>query len=292
MKLRLLQLWDRFFFSRTDARVYAGIRISLGCVLLCYLTVLLPDWLKWFGEEGVNTRLSAKANIDSGTWSVFQWLPGSSTVLGCCFGIILLQTLAFLAGWMTRIHTICLWLWLVSLHHRNNLIWEGGDVLLRVALFLAIFMPLGAAWSLDSRKNSQSATVSIWPLRLLQIQQSLLYLSTLGEKCKGSDWISGYALHWVSQLQDFSGSLVTIPFHRFPLPVIQVSTWMTLAIEALLIWGVWVPTIRKQVVLLGILFHLALEVSMNLFAFQWLMIGILLTHLAPVTKEPRLEQRH
>ena len=50
-------------------------------------------------------------------------------------------------------------------------------------------------------------------------------------------------------------------------------------IEILLIFGVWIPTWRRNVVIMGVLFHLGLELSMNLFVFQWLMITILLTFL-------------
>lgn len=65
----------------------------------------------------------------------------------------------------------------------------------------------------------------------------------------------------------------------------QVLTWGTLAIEILLIGGVWVPFIRRSTVVIGVLFHLSLELTMNLFVFEWLMTIILLTFLFRVEKE-------
>ena len=165
------------------------------------------------------------------------------------------------------------------MHHRNNLIWEGGDVLLRLTLFLMLFMPLGARWSLDSKKAVPRMTAPIWPLRLLQLQQSILYFSSVGQKLRGEDWLSGHALYYASKLDDFSGRILTIRLSADYLWIYQTLTWLTLAIEILLIWAVWVPSLRRKTVIIGVLFHLGLEVSMNLFMFQWLMIAILLTHL-------------
>jgi len=56
-------------------------------------------------------------------------------------------------------------------------------------------------------------------------------------------------------------------------------TWGVIAVEALLVIGVWIPSVRVKAVVIGILFHLAIEFSMNLFVFQWLMILVLATHL-------------
>jgi len=48
--------------------------------------------------------------------------------------------------------------------------------------------------------------------------------------------------------------------------------------------GVWVPSIRRATVAIGVLFYLSLELTMNLFVFEWLMIIILLTFLFHVEK--------
>ena len=252
--------------------------------MLIYALILAPNWINWFGEDGVLTRQAGLENIDPDTWSLLNLLPASPAVLWSVFGIFCLQSLLLLVGWQSRFQAVSLFLWILSLHHRNNMIWEGGDVLLRLTLFLMIFMPLGSKWSLDQLRRKTTSDCPVWPLRLLQLQQSLLYLSSVLRKLQGDDWINGTALYYVFRLDEFSGRLGTFRLSSDSLWIYQALTWLAIAIECLLIFGVWTPSIRKQVVIIGILFHLSLELSMNLFLFQWFMILILATHLFPLSR--------
>ena len=271
--------WDSFFFVDVDARVYAYLRLMIGIILATYAMVLGPDWLQWFSEDGVLTLKASVNNIDPNTWSVLRWIPGTPTVLWIVYAVICIQIGMLLIGYKTRFQTVCLFVWFVSLHHRNNLLWEGGDILLRVTLFLMMFMPLGALWSVDAKLGKKKNSAPVWPLRLLQIQLSLLYFSSVGEKLRGMDWLNGHALYYVSRLDDTFGRFIPLQFTLENLWIYQILTWLALATEFLLIWGVWIPAWRRNVVIIGVLFHLGLELSMNLFVFQWLMIIILLTFL-------------
>ncbi len=58
-----------------------------------------------------------------------------------------------LAGWRTRWATIASWVLLTSLHARNPALRNGGDEIFRLLLFWAMFLPLGASWSLDARRR-------------------------------------------------------------------------------------------------------------------------------------------
>src|SRR5690606_30884548 len=53
-------------------------------------------------------------------------------------------------GLFTRVATVGMWALLVSFHMRNPYIVNGGDILLRSAVFLLMLMPSGAAWRLDN----------------------------------------------------------------------------------------------------------------------------------------------
>ena len=283
MKQRIFESWNRFFFSAADNRIYLFLRIAVGAILAIYLVVLFPNWIRWFGDQGVLPREFGQTNIDEQAWSVFYWLPGKTSVLYTAFAVIAVQTLLLIAGVYPRFQIACLFVWFLSLHHRNNLIWEGGDILLRITLFLMIFMPLGNRLSAAPMRCSQ-----FWPLRLLQLQQSLLYLSSAGQKLSGSDWVDGIAFYYVTRLDDFYGRLFPWVISPDLLWLSRLVCWFTISLEFLLAFAVWVPSLRRSAVLLGIAFHLALELSMNLFLFQWLMIVILATHLFP----PPSEERH
>ncbi len=281
--------WNEFFFTTVDARVYAALRIAIAVILAIHLSVLARNWLMWFSESGVLDRASARANIDDHTQSLFFWLNGSPTTLKLCLVLIAAQLVAFGIGLATRFNTICLFVWLVSLHHRNNLIWEGEDLLLRIVCFLLIFMPLSQHWSLDAviRKRRDGVatpdsppTAFVWPLRLLQLELSCLYLSAVIQKLSGEYWRNGTAIQYVIRLDDVSG-------HRVPLANLldydligyQLLTWSTVGFEIMLAFLIWVPQVRRPIIYLGIVFHLGIEFTMDLFLFQWLMILVLATHL-------------
>lgn len=279
MRDRLIQGWNVFFFGGIDSRVYAAIRIAVACMLLIYALILGLDWEQWFSNDGVLDIASGRANIDADVLSLLFVLPDSGTILWVFYAAFCLQSVLLLAGVWTRFQTISLFVLLVSLHHRNNLIWEGGDVLLRLTLFLMIFMPLGARWAVDARRNKVSVAMPAWPLRLLQLQQSFLYFSSVGRKLQGDDWQNGEAVYYASHLNDFWGRLFSQGISPELIWISQGLTWSAIAVELVLAFAVWFPSMRKSAVVIGVAFHLSLELTMNLFLFQWMMILILLTHL-------------
>ncbi|MFT5468652.1 MAG: hypothetical protein ACI8UO_003763 [Verrucomicrobiales bacterium] len=289
MNQTLTSAWNRFFFDPADPRIYAGFRIGFGVLLLINGAVLAPDWLRWFSDTGVLDRKAGRANIDPQTWSVFTWLPGTAGVLWTCFAIFMTQALALTLGIFPRVQAACLFIWLLSLHHRNNLIWDGEDVLFRLVCFLLIFMPISAAWSL-TRSRRPNLQTSLWPLRLLQIQLTCLYLSSVLCKLLGEAWLNGTALHYAIQLDDFARAPWLAGLFEFTW-LLNFATWLVIGCEALLIFGVWVPRMRRPTIVIGLCLHLGIELTLNLFLFQWLMILILLTHLKPsdlpCVKQPR-----
>ena len=277
------------FFRGIDARVYAAIRIAVACVLLIYAIVLGLDWEQWFSDNGVLDVDAGKSNIDDDVLSLLFVLPKSDVVLWVFYGVFFVQSVLLLVGVWTRFQTISLFVLLVSLHHRNNLIWEGGDVLLRLILFLMIFMPLEVRWAVGARKNEGSVATSVWPLRLLQLQQSFLYFSSVGRKIQGDDWQKGEAIYYVSHLNDFWGRLFSQGLPPDWLWISQGLSWGAIAVELVLAFAVWIPSMRKPAVIIGVAFHLSLELTMNLFLFQWMMILVLLTHLAVEEAKPSLD---
>ena len=55
-----------------------------------------------------------------------------------------------MAGIRTRLAAFASWFMLVSIQNRTPVILQGGDVYLRVFAFIAMFLPLGALYSVDS----------------------------------------------------------------------------------------------------------------------------------------------
>ena len=53
-------------------------------------------------------------------------------------------------GYRARLATIACWFLVMSIHNRNPMILSAGDILLRLLLFWAMFLPLGARYSVDA----------------------------------------------------------------------------------------------------------------------------------------------
>jgi len=110
---------------------------------------------------------------------------------------------------------------------------------------------------------------------MIQIELSLLYLTTFWSKTLGPAWVDGTALYYVYRLDDF---------HRFPMPgflntmaLIKLQTWFTLAAEFSLGALVWIKELRYPVLLMGVLLHLSLEYSINAPMFQWTILAVYLS---------------
>ena len=236
-----------------------------------------PDLDRWFSETGVLTLAASRQTIDSRCLTLFQILPNDSTTLRVVYGIFVAQLVALLVGWMPRLQAVCCYVWLVSFEHRNSLIFEGEDTLFRIIGFLLIFMPLGAAWSVQSllRRRVQFATpltVDGWSVRLLQIEMTLLYFSAAWSKLLGEPWRDGTALYYVTRLDEYWG--------RFPVPsfvtetpwIIRGLTWSTMGLEFAIPVLIWFAPTRRFSLVLVLLFHLSCDYAMHLFLFHWIML--------------------
>jgi len=78
---------------------------------------------------------------------------GSVELVGALFAVQALVAVALLVGYRTRIASVLVWLLWASLHARMPLVLNGGDTLLRLVLFWAMFAPMGARFSVDALRT-------------------------------------------------------------------------------------------------------------------------------------------
>lgn len=281
--------FDRFLFEGCDPVVCSLMRIAYAILLLVYVLSLLTEADVWFSDSGVLRSATAQQIGNHEYWSLLFWLPSTPGVATACLSLLLLHNVLLLLGCWSRLQAICIFIWLVSFQHRNGLIFDGQDVLMRWLIFLMIFMPLDHAWSLGRklrRRESRATPASAWALRLVQLQITAVYLSTVWCKWQGQTWRDGTALYYVSRMDDLFGRF-PLPDWLFETPWITTSmTWGVLAFEALLPLLLWLPPTRRYAVLLAIAFHLSLEYAMHLFLFEWIMIVGLLSFVCPRPGRP------
>ena len=93
---------------------------------------------------------------------------------------------------------------------------------------------------------------------------------------KGETWADGTAMYYVFRLHDF---------YKFPLPelitenlmVLKLMTWGVLIFEIMAPILIWFRETRRYTLALLIVFHLGIEITMNLMMFHWVMIAGWLT---------------
>jgi len=275
MTLRELRKhWDHFFFTPQSPLPIALFRILYGICVSATLVLLHADWLNWYGVHSW-VSLSAMRQIEPGIrLNLFTVMPQDDRWITAFFWVFLACALLLTAGLWTRLSSIAVFLCLTSIQQRNLLILHGGDAFLRIAGFFLIFAPAAAALSLDRlirvRRGLEGPEIkprAPWAQRMIQIELSLLYLTSFWWKMKGHTWLDGTALYYVTHLHSIA---------RFPLPrwiqsatILKIGSWFTLALEFSLGVFIWFRRFRYPVLLLGLLFHLSIEYALNLPMFSW-----------------------
>ncbi len=263
--------WNEFFFAARDPRLCSVMRIGFAVLVLINVLALAPDLQLWFSDTGVLPLANARLIINEDAPTLLAHLP-----LGLCYGLLLASSILLLVGWQSRIQAVIVLVMLTSFQDRNYAIVDGEDTLFRLFAFYLALCPAGWAFSVDAwlrkRKRPDEPPPIPWALRLFQIQMSIIYLSSAIEKSSGTDWTSGKALYYVARLDDSFGKLPVPAFPFESLALVKVMTWSVLVLEWVLPVLLWVKRSRKTAIIVGIAFHLAVDWTMNLFLFHWIMI--------------------
>lgn len=285
MSLRdIARAWNRFFFEPISPLPIAVYRILLGFLVLAKQLINLPDVMEWYGQRGVITFETAK-NISGGTgFNLFDWLPQSNGMVWLVYALTCVFAITLMIGFFTRASAVLLFLFLVTLDHRNPLILNSGDTFLRIGTFYLMFSPAGKLlsvdWWLRRRKgDADPGMYAPWAMRLIQLQLAFLYLYAFVWKVGGTMWLSGTAVYYTSRL---------LEFWRFPVPyvfehmwTIKLWSWFTLIIEFALGTLVWIKELRYPVLLSGVLLHLGIDYSMNIPLFAYIMMSAYVTFIEP-----------
>ncbi len=277
-----LRRLDKRIFAPADTRVCAWLRIGFGLLVAINLGLLALDMEQWFGELGAVPYEAGRAAIDPDTVTLFSLLPKSGPALLVCGWIMVANGLMLTAGLWSRFNAVCVFVWLVSIQHRNHLLFDGEDIFFRLFAFYLIFLPVGVRWSVDAWRKKEPAPAtagSAWALRLIQLQLCAIYLSTVLLKLDGEEWLDGSALWYVFRLDDVYGRLPVPEWVTHSAPVLQLAGWFVILVEAWLVIGLWFRETRRFSIALGFALHLALELTMNLFLFEWLMMLALTSFL-------------
>ena len=139
-----------------DLRSLALFRIGLALVIIADLFIRFDDIREHYSDYGVLPRTALiEQFLKPWYWSI-HLLSGQPFVQALLFGFAIFFAFLLLIGYRTRLATIASWAMIVSLHNRNPALLFAGDDTLRALLFWAMFLPLGANYSVDSALNTSS----------------------------------------------------------------------------------------------------------------------------------------
>jgi len=151
--------WERFKTRGTgyiglDPRSLALFRIALAFIMLADLHNRAYDLDAHYTDRGVLPR-DEYVDRFMGRWIFsFHMLTGQSWYMHGLFAVQAVFAVWLLFGYRTRIAVFLCWLFTVSLHGRQPMVLQAGDVLYRVMLFWSLFVPLGARYSIDAALNT------------------------------------------------------------------------------------------------------------------------------------------
>ncbi|GLZ56083.1 HTTM domain-containing protein [Actinomycetospora sp. NBRC 106378] len=276
-----LVAWNRFWFEPTDTTPLALFRIAFGVVATLWTLSHLPDLFTFLGPNGV---LPSPRPLESWQWGLLN-LNSSVLAVSVVWLATLLAAVALTVGRRPRLAAAIVFVGILSIERRNSYVLNNGDDLLRYLAFYLMLAPSGAALSLDRWRRDRASfwTAELrapWALRLLQIQLSLIYVSTVWAKLQGDTWRNGTAVTYALRVQDIT---------RFPPPdallgSVVVSEWLTfgtLLLELSLGVLVWNRRARPYVIALGVLMHLLIAVGVIVGFFSAGMLCLYLVFLSP-----------
>lgn len=266
--------WSYFWHRPLRAESLALVRICLGLAMLTDLLFQhLPNLGFFYGPEGV-----APAGINDDylasrwRWTILLFHTDDMTVLYAVFAVWALSVFGMMIGWQTRLMTIVAWFLTLCFLNRNPNLKNGGDDTMQVVLFLLMFFPSGQVFSLDAwlrqrRGLPVNRWISPWPLRLLQMQLCVIYLTTGIAKLRGDTWVDGSSLF--NALNDIG--MTRWSYVQLPLPYWLTAglTWGTIVWECGFVFLVLWRRTRLLALLAGIGLHIGIYLSIEVGWFSF-----------------------
>jgi hypothetical protein len=228
--------------NRTRHAIFDDRSLSIFRILFG-LTLLLNNLLRtcegrleaFYTNEGV-LPLSLMLSQRTLGWSFLDAFSSLSDAR-IAFIVITLVYVAYTIGLFTRYTKWLVVLCLISLYHRNLLVNDGSDWVMRFLALWTAFLPLGRRWSIDSRFFGASRALCERESRLgsagFCVNLSLSYLLNVLQK-DGSAWSSGDAVRRVLWNAMVGTPLAVATRESSLCPFLDILTYATRGLEVAL----------------------------------------------------------
>ncbi|WP_437737453.1 hypothetical protein [Sorangium sp. So ce1335] len=284
---------DRFAFAPASAMPLAALRIGLASVLLLQAAMVAPVFLDLYGRTGIlqgplNDML-ARSDLLRVGWLIDGLAPlgiGEAAFVKGTGALYALALVALLLGWRARAAAALAWLTHLLLMMTADSTSYGADSYAHIFLFYLMWMPSGAALSLDRRLGRAPAgppPTTRLSLRVLQVHLCVSYLASGLSKASGAQWWNGDAVWRSVMLPEYRQlDLSWLAQHPW---IPTLAGWLVLLVEAGYAFFIWPRQTRRLWVAATVALHLGIAVFMGLVVFGVLM-AVLTLALFGVSAEP------
>lgn len=280
-----LQRWWRDA-SSVDLRALAAMRVALGVVLVADLALRLCDLGAFYTDGGVLPRATLMGLAEFSRPSLLL-VSGGPMWSGAIIAAAGLAALAFTIGWRTRTAALVLFVLLASIQARNPVILIGGDIQIMALLLWALFLPLGARFSVDAAvahtpppRSGRYRSIAAFAL-LVQIVSVYFFSAIL--KDGDAWWPDGTAVYYALELDryttDIGRWLQQYPSLTRPL---AHGVWFLEWAAPLLVFApVFMHGLRTTAWVLLSLMHIGFLLCLELGHFPWVSLAALLALTPP-----------
>jgi hypothetical protein len=231
-------LVDRFAI---DTRTLALFRILAGLIIIGDILARSGRFSFFYTEDGVVPQWLAEERTADHAFSLLFLTTSSWLILGI-FILHALVAAQLIIGYRTTIATILSFVFVISFDHANPFITSYADVLFRLLMFWAMFLPLGERWSVDAVLRGEPPRPKIVNLASAAILLQMIYMYVANglQKSTSDFWTSGVATPLIFGLDDMTYFLADL-LRRFPTMLeyggltwyyMLLSSWLLLILPA------------------------------------------------------------
>jgi len=257
-------------------------RVGLGLMLFCDVVKRSLTLREHYTADGVFPgAIASQLEPDFWLFRVFL-LSDRTEVQALLFVVAAVLAVCVLVGYRTKLATILSFVFLVSIIRRNPYACHTGDIWLEVQTFWAMFLPLGACFSIDRLRGRApriegNAFFSVATIAVF-VQLWVFYFMAGYLKHGYELWVRGEALHVFTGIVEYTRPFGAV-LGQHP-GLCRFLTYFTLVLEMGGPFLLFVPFFTAQLRLLMIVlfagFHLAIQLSVYIGIFELLSIVALL----------------
>ena len=231
----------RLITLRTNAYPVAGARILIG------LNAAMASFEAWRMLSRLLRPLVVKVPF-------LPWLPVlPSSALGIFIALWLIAALLFTLGCKTRVAGAVLTIVAGYTLVLDQQTYSNHLYLLVLVILLLTISDSGAVWSLDARRHGVRKDVAGWPILLLKIQVTIVYVFSALTKIT-PQYLSGEILTWSLKHEGW----FAVPQSWREPSAMSLLAVTSIVAELVVACGLWSSRLRLFAIFCGVGFHLSI----------------------------------